>query len=83
MPLDYIAVVRPETLEPLPSADPPVLLALAIRLWRAARASSTTCSSSPEGGERLPAVRGGGSAAPGARGFGRGRSVPTTESHWA
>ncbi len=34
-PLDYLAVVRPETLEPVPSADPPVLLALAIRFSRA------------------------------------------------
>jgi len=34
-PLDYLAVVRPETLEPVPSADPPVLLALAIRFSKA------------------------------------------------
>jgi pantoate--beta-alanine ligase len=30
-PLDYVAVVHPETLEPVVRADPPVLLALAIR----------------------------------------------------
>ena len=34
-PLDYLAVVHPDTLEPAPSADPPVLLALAIRFSRA------------------------------------------------
>jgi pantoate--beta-alanine ligase len=34
-PLDYLAVVHPDTLEPVPSADPPVLLALAIRFSRA------------------------------------------------
>lgn len=34
-PLDYIAVIRPETLEPLLAAGPPVLLALAIRFSRA------------------------------------------------
>ncbi len=34
-PLDYLTVVHPETLEPVPSADPPVLLALAIRFSRA------------------------------------------------
>jgi pantoate--beta-alanine ligase len=34
-PLDYVAVVRPDTLEPLLAADPPVLLALAIRFSRA------------------------------------------------
>lgn len=34
-PLDYLAVVHPETLEPVPSADPPVLLALAIRFSKA------------------------------------------------
>ena len=34
-PLDYLAVVHPETLEPVPSPDPPVLLALAIRFSKA------------------------------------------------
>jgi pantoate--beta-alanine ligase len=34
-PLDYLAVVHPDTLEPVPRADPPVLLALAIRFSRA------------------------------------------------
>lgn len=34
-PLDYVAVVHPETLEPVVRADPPVLLALAIRFGNA------------------------------------------------
>jgi len=34
-PLDYLAVVHPDTLELVPRADPPVLLALAIRFSKA------------------------------------------------